>query len=94
MELCRDRNQLYQSVAQSNRWPACDEECEEENDQRMELIHAESNFNFIKMPLITHFRDHIYSFGNILMYSTEYEELAQKEEIKDGWRRSNKIDAA
>ena len=28
------------------------------------------------------------------MYSTEYGELAHKEQIKDRWRRSNKIDAA
>jgi len=44
----------------------------------MELIHSESNFNFVKMHLISHFRDHIYMFGNIPMYSTEYGELAHK----------------
>jgi len=67
---------------------------EEENDQGMELIHSESNFNFVKMHLISHFRDHIYMFGNIPMYSTEYGELAHKEQMKDGWRCSNKLDAA
>ena len=36
----------------------------------MELIHAESDFNFVKMILIRHFRYHIYMFGNIHMYST------------------------
>ena len=66
----------------------------EENDQRLDLIHAESNFNFIKMHLISHFRDHIQQFGNIPMNSTEFGELAHKEQSKDGWRRSNKIDAA
>ena len=50
----------------------------------MDLIHAESHFNFVKMHLISHFRDHIYQFGNIPMYSTEYGELAHKEQIKDG----------
>ena len=60
----------------------------------MELIHSESNFNFVKMHLISHFRDHIYMFGYIPMYSTEYGELAHTEEIKDGWRRSNKMHAA
>jgi len=60
----------------------------------MELINSESNFNFVKMHLISHYRDHIYMFGNIPMYSTEYGELAYKEQITDGWRRSNKLDAA
>jgi len=60
----------------------------------MELIHSESNLNFVKMHLISHTRDHIYMFGNIPIYSTEYGELAHKEQIKDGWRRTTKIDAA
>jgi len=71
-----------------------DDDREEENDQCMELIHSESYFNFVKMHVTSHFRDHIYMFGNIPMYSTEYGELAHKEQIKDGWRRSNKIEAA
>jgi len=37
--------------------------------------------------VISHFRDHIYMFGNLPMYSTEYGDLAYKEQIKDGWRR-------
>ena len=60
----------------------------------MDLIHAESHFNFIKMHLISHFRDHICQFGNIPMFSTEYGELMHREQIKDGYQRSNKIDAA
>ena len=67
---------------------------QEENDQCMDLIHAKSHFNFIEMHLIIHFREHIYQFGNIPMYSTEFGDLAHKEQIKDGYRRSNKIDAA
>jgi len=81
----RDRNQLNQSVEQSMMQRAHDADCEEENDQRMEFIYAESNFNFIMMHLITHLHDHIYQFGNIHMYSTGFGELAHKEQIKDGW---------
>jgi len=81
-------------VPPSQRRRIRDDDREEENDQRMELIHSESNFNFVKMHLISRFRDHIYMFGNIPMYSTEYGELTHKEQIKDGWRRSNKIDGA
>ena len=58
---------------------------QEENDQHMDLITAESHFNFIKMHLISQFHNHIYQFGNIPMYSTEYGELTHKEQIKDGY---------
>jgi len=73
-------------------WWARDADSVDENDQRIELIHAECNFNFIKIHLITHFRDHIYQLGNILMYSTEFGELPHKKHIKNGWRHSHKID--
>ena len=81
-------------MAPSKRRRVCDEDREKENDRRMDLIHSESHFNFIKMHLLIHFRDHIRQFGNIPMYSTEYGELAHKEQIKDPWRPSNKNDVA
>ena len=93
-ELRRERALIRERVPPSQRRRIPDDDCEEENDQRMEFIYAQSNFNFVKMHLISHFRNHIYQFGNIPMYSTEYGELAHKEQIKDGWRRSNKINAA
>ena len=62
-----------------------DDDREAENNQRMEFLHSESNLNYVNMHLISHFRDHIYMFGNIPMYSTEYGEPANKEQIKDGW---------
>ena len=92
-ELRRKRAQMRKGVPLSQRCRIRDDDREAESDQRMELIHSESHFNFVKMDLISHFRDHIYMFGNIPMYSTEYGELAHKEQIQDGWRRSNKINA-
>ena len=93
-ELRQQRTEVNQTLAGSKRRRVQAQDRDEENDRRMELIHAESHFNFIKMHLLSHFRDHIYQFGNIPMYSTEFGELAHKEQIKDGWRRSNKNDAA
>jgi len=87
------RAQMRERVPPSPRRRMHDNDREDENDQRMELIHSESNFTFVKMHLMSHFRDHIYMFGNIPMYSTEYGQLTYKEQIKDRWRRSNKIDA-
>ena len=82
-ELHRERTLVNQSVARSKSPRVREQDRQEENDQHMDLIHAESHFNFIKMHPISHFRDHIYQFGNIPMYSTEYGELALKEQIKD-----------
>jgi len=71
-----------------------DTDHEEVNDQLMELIHSASNSHFVKIHLISHFRNHIYMFGDIPMYSTEYGELEYKEQIKNGWPHSTKIHAA
>jgi len=70
-ELRHQRAPMRERVPPSQRRPIRDHDREEENDQRMEWIHEESNFNFVKMHLISHFRDHIYMFGNIPIYSTE-----------------------
>ena len=42
----------------------------------------------------SHFASHVRRFGSILMYSTEMGELAYKEQIKVGYCRSNKNNAA
>ena len=78
-ELRRQRAQINQRVAPSKRGRVRDEDREEENDGRMDLIYSESQFNFVKMHLLIHFGDHIRQFGNIPMYSTVYGELAHKE---------------
>src|SRR5205807_8101307 len=46
------------------------------------------------MHLLSLFHEHVCQFGNIPMYSTEFGELAHKNQIKDVWRHSNKNDAA
>jgi len=93
-ELRPQRAQMSERVPPSQRRRIRGDHGEEDNDQGMELIHSESNFKFVKMHLISDFRDQIYIFGNIPIYSTEYAELAHKEQIKDRWPRSNNIDAA
>jgi len=85
---------MSQPVALYKRRRIGDDDSEEEHEQRMDLIHRESHFNFIKIHLLSHFSDHIRQFGNIPINSTELGELAHKEQIKDGWRRSNKNNAA
>jgi len=60
-ELRHQRTLVNQSVAKSaheRRWIQ-DQDGEEENDQRMDLINVESHFNFVKMNLISHFGDHM-----------------------------------
>jgi len=93
-EIRHQRTHMSQPVAPSKRRRIPDDIREEEHERHMGLIHHESHFNFIKIHLLSHFSDHIRQVGNIPMYSTEFGELAYKEQIKDGWRRSNKNDAA
>jgi len=59
----------------------------------MDLIHRKSHFNFIKIDLLSDITDRRRQFANIPMYSREFGDLAHKEQIKDGWRRSNKNNA-
>jgi len=66
----------------------------ERSDREADLIRRENHFNFIKMHYLTHFASHVRYFESISMYSTEIGELAHKDQIKDGYRRSNKNDAA
>ena len=46
------------------------------------------------MHYLTHCASHARRFGSISMYSTEISKLAHKDQIKNGYRRSNKNDAA
>jgi len=93
-EIRRQRALISERVAPCQGSRMRDNDRDEEDDLRMDMIHGESHFNFIKMHLLSHVCDHIHQFGNILMYSTEIGELAQKTQIKEGWRQSNKNDAA
>jgi len=46
------------------------------------------------MHYLTHFASHVRGFVSILRYSIAISELAHDDQIKDGYRRSNKNDAA
>jgi len=93
-EIRRQRTLMRECVATSQRRQMRDDDRDEEHELCMDMIHGESHFNFIKMHLLSGFCDHIRQFGNIPMYSTEIGELAHKTQIKEGWRQSNKNDAA
>ena len=90
-EIRQQRSLMREAAAPSQR--RRDDDCNEENELRMDMINAESHFNFVKMHL-SHFCDHIRQFGNILMYSTEIGELVHKRQINEGWRQSNQNDPA
>ena len=62
--------------------------------EREDILRSQSHFNFIKLHLLVHYCSHVRRFGNIPMYSTDVGELAHKVQIKEGYRRSNKNDAA
>jgi len=70
-----------------------DQERLERANQWADLIRCQNHFNFIKMHYLSHFASHVRHLGSISMYSTEISELAQKDQIKDGYGRSNKNEA-
>jgi len=88
----RAKEVRHRTVA--NRRRLADQERVERSDRWADLIRHENHFNFIKMHYLTHFASHVRRFGSISMYSTEISELAHKDQIKDGYRRSNKNEAA
>ena len=63
-------------------------------NQWAESIQREKHFNFIKMHYLNYFVQHVRGFRSVPMYSTDIGELAHKEPIKEGYRRSNKNHAA
>jgi len=85
-EIRHQGTQMSQPVAPSKRRQICDDDREEEHERCMDLIYRELHFNLIKIHLLSHFSDPIRQFGNIPMYSTDFGDLAHKEQIKDGWR--------
>ena len=58
-ELQHQRLQMNQPVPTSKWRRVRDDDRTEENDRRMDLIHSESHFNFIKMHLLSHFHEHV-----------------------------------
>jgi len=78
----------------ANRRRLADQERVERSDRRADVIRRENHFNFTKMHYLTHFASYVRRFGSISMYSTEIGELVQKDQITDGYRRSNKNEAA
>jgi len=88
----RDKEVQHKTVA--NRRRQADQDRVERCDQQADLIWCENHFNFLKMLYLTHFASHVRRFGSISIYSTEIAELAHNDQIKDGYRRSNKYDTA
>jgi len=64
-QLRRQRAQMKERVPPSQQRQILDHDHEEENDQHMELIQSESNLNFVKIYLISHFRHQIYKVSTI-----------------------------
>ena len=59
----------------------------------IDALKEKSNFNFPKMHYLEHLPEHISSYGYLGQYSTEVSERAHKKLIKEGWKKSNHVDA-
>jgi len=85
-------NEAHHNTA-AKRCRQVDQERLERANQWVDLIQGENDFKFIKMHYMSHFASHVRHFGSIWMYSTKIGELAHKEQIKEGYRMSNKNEA-
>ena len=59
----------------------------------IDTLKENSDFNFPKIHFLEHLAEHISSYGYLGQYSTEISERAHKKQIKEGWRKSNHVDA-
>ena len=58
-----------------------------------DFLSDNSDFNFIKMHLMLHYHESIEEFGTVRAFSTKVGEAAYVEQMKEGWYKSNHIDA-
>jgi len=77
----------HRTVAKRRR--LADQEWVQRSHRGADLIRRANHYNFMKMHYQTHFASHVWRFGSISMYSSEIGELAHKDQIKHGYRRSN-----
>ena len=92
--IANERAHEIRRTSAAKRRRQADQERLQRVNQRADLIRRENHFNFIKMHYLSHFSSHVRRFGSISMYSTKIGELAHEDQIKEGYRRSNKNEAA
>jgi len=92
--IANERAHEIRRTSAAKRPRQADQERLQRVNQRADLICRENHFNFIKMHYLSHFSSHVRRFGSISMYSTEIGKLAHKDQIKEGYTRSNKNEAA
>ena len=59
----------------------------------IDALRENSNFNFPKIHFLEYLLEHISGYGYLGQYSTEISKRAHKTQIKEGWRKSNHVDA-
>jgi len=57
-----------------------------------EILKAGAHYNFLKIPLISHYMEQIPNFGVLGQYSTDISETIYKA-FKDAYRRSNRVNS-
>ena len=92
--IANERAHEIRRTSTAKRGRQADQERLQRVNQRADFICRENHINFIKMDYLSHFSSHVRRFGSISMYSTEIGERAYKDQMKEGYRRSNKNEAA
>ena len=84
-----NQNSLSGATAAKRRCIADEQDCDLDGIMA-DIYEEEVDFNFVKILLLSYFRDHVQRFGDIQMYSTELGETSYKMMIKEGYCRSNR----
>jgi len=93
-QIANERAHEIRRTSAAKRRRQADQERVQRVNQRGDLKRLENHFNFIQMHYLSHFSYHVQRLGSISMYSTEIGKPAHKDQIKEGYRRSNKNEAA
>ena len=57
------------------------------------MLKEQLDFNFPKIHFLEHLAEHISGYGYLGQYSTEISDQAHRKHMKEGWRKSNHVDA-
>lgn len=94
--LAAEQSELYAAnrpnMTSSERKKQIHQDQEERAEVWAELLKDNADYNIPKIHLISHYAEQISKFGSLPQYSTEICEASHKA-FKDGYRRSNHIDA-
>jgi hypothetical protein len=92
-EAMRKADPMFKRLSKAAKQRKINSDKEDIEAQVAAHVRNRTSFDFVKMHYLLHFIDHMPLFGNAQPFATELLEASHKD-LKDGFRASNKINAA